>query len=226
MGKTFIARHHVFRILALFFAMVITVPAFSSNKTIPFSFADAKQLQGHYSTAFGYFYVHIHNNQLITDIEGKRIYLRKKEDGLIYPIYKLFGFIPLSKGDMAFSVRQEKGKQRVFVHTQKKGKKHEQEIGEKFSSVDISTVWKQRIGKYKLLKKGEVIKGLTLKLEIKNKVLLGTRSDRNTTYPLLPHSDLSAIVPGSEGHIVEVFSKNNKLFLNHHKKLYHLVKLP
>ncbi len=214
----------------MLFATTISVfssPAFSSNKIIPFNSLDVKELQGHYSTAYGYFYVRPYKKHIITEADGKRIYLRKKEDGLIYPIYKLFGFIPLSKGDMAFSVKQKKGKQLVVVHTKnEKGKKAEYEIGEKFMPVVISAQWKQRLGKYKLLKNNKEIKSLTLTLEIKNDVLVGIRSDDDTSYPLLPRSNMSAMVPGSEGHIIEVFVKNNKLFLNRHKKIYSLVKLP
>lgn len=212
--------------LSLLFVVLFTfnTATFAANKTVKFTKQEIQQLTGHYSTAYGYFHLQANNGVVTTIAEGKRIYLRKKDDGLIYPTYKLFGFIPLAEDDMAFSMKWARGRQLVILHTKEKGEKITPEIGEKFTPVPISAAWKQRVGRYKVISKKKS-ESYVMKLQIKNNVLIGSGSDDNTPYPLLPRSDLSAIIPGSEeGHLVELFMKNKQLFFRQGKNISQLVK--
>ena len=198
---------------------------FADNETVEFTPQEVRQLTGHYSTSYGYFHIRSNNGVVTTLAEGKRIYLRKKEDGLIYPVYKLLGLIPFAKDDMAFSMKWARGRQLVILHTQENGKKITSEVGEKFTPIPLSKAWQQRVGQYKLVSKSKPNTHLTFKLYIKNNLLIGIRSDDDTPYPLLPRSDTSAIIPGSdEGHLVDLTVKNNQLFLLVGKNSYQLIK--
>lgn len=214
-----------YKLSALFFLLIsFSTPSYATNEAIKFTAQEIRQLTGHYSTSYGYFYIQSKKGIVTTVANGRRVYLQKREDGLIYPVYKLLGFIPFSKDNMAFSIKQARGKQLVMLHAVEKGKKVQHEVGEKFIPKPISAKWRQRLGRYKITFKNN--KKITIKtqLTIKNGVLLGMLGD-DTLYPFLPRSDNSAIIPGSgEGHLVELLAQKDKLYLRQRNNTSQLIK--
>ena len=205
----------------------------TATKTPGFTAAELQQLRGHYSTSYGYYYVTSKNNVGITRSEGKRIYLIKHSDGRIYPVYKLLGFIPLKPSDTAFTLEQRRGRLMVIMHSIEKGKAVAEEIGEKFAPVKIGADWLRRTGRYKVRLVNGKSNLKTLHLKTKNHVFLASMNNDPTDYPFLPylkkikaaHTN-SLYIPGSdEGHLVELFTKQDKIMLRTKRALMQLERI-
>ena len=197
-------RHRPYLLAALVIALIILellLPrAFADSvplKKVAFTEAELNQLTGHYSTVFGYIVVQRHKQQGITRVDDKRIYLIKKSDQHIYAVYRLLGLIPVSEDDVSFTLKQERGRTVVILHTQdKQGKPYTEVVGEKFTPVAIPAVWRTRIGRYKVLSQTQKMPIKKITLRMKQKVLVAQINDDSEEYPLLPRSDNNAYIPG------------------------------
>lgn len=197
---------------SLIFSLLLTLSPITSfaseNPKVAFTSAELNQLKGHYATVFGYIVVHIHKGHGVTKVNGKRFYLIKRADGHIYPVYKLLGFIPLEQDDDSFTLEQKDGHQIVKVHgISDSGKPYHEVVGEKFTPVEPTAIWRERIGTYKVVASTE--KGANKTSEAKQKKhslkqvtlleknnLLFAKLDDSPAFPVLPLSNTHVYLPG------------------------------
>ena len=181
--------------------MPLELSAKAGLQAVEFSAQELKNIQGHYSTVYGYVYIQVNKKVVSTRIDGKYIQLIKKSDGRIYPRYKLLRLIPISLGKMSFSLKNDHGKNQIVMHEiNKKGKpKKAQIVAQKFKPVAIPALWKQRLGKYNatLLKGKSKIR--KIRLALKRGVLVAYINKLKSPYPLLALSPSKLYSP-SAGH--------------------------
>ncbi len=202
---------HLFSLLFL----LITSSSFAAPlHKVDFSADELQQFSGHYSSVFGYIHVQANGNKLTTFADGKRIYLVKKSDGKIYPVYKLLEIFPLKLGDISLSIKAVEGKQRVVLY--EKGESHL--IAEKFNNRPIPNSWKPLLGQYQ----AEVVKGKstikTVHLKQINGVLLASINHGTTHYPLISLSPTHVSLPDTgnkKSLTIQIEIKNKDLYLKY-----------
>ncbi len=228
---------------SLIFSLLLTLSPITSfaseNPKVAFTSAELNQLKGHYATVFGYIVVHIHKGHGVTKVNGKRFYLIKRADGHIYPVYKLLGFIPLEQDDDSFTLKQKNGHQIVKIHgVNDSGKPYHEVVGEKFTPVEPTAIWRERIGTYKVVastekntkktskakQKKRSLKQVTL-LEKNN--LLFAKLDGSPAFPVLPLSDTHVYLPGVRNgeHTIRISIQGKLLRISTGKKVLTLKKM-
>lgn len=207
-------------VVVLIITELLLPKAFASEQTlreVAFTEAELKQLVGHYSTVFGYIVVHSHKQRGVTQADGKRFYLIKKSDKHIYAVYRLLGLIPISNNKISFTLKQAQGRTVVVLHAHdKKGQPVTEEVGEKFTPVPVSAVWRSRVRHYKVVSHSEKTELKTVRLRLKNHVLVAQINDDTREYPLLPRSDNSAYVPGlgeKQNQMLQLRTRNHAIQL-------------
>ena len=198
-GKTFSAIGFLLTAFILLSSSLKPIYA-DSLKATNFTSSELKGLAGHYSTIVGYVHVRVNGQKVHTRIKGKTIILTKKNNGRIYPTYKLLGLFPIKLGDVSFATKNNKNKHQVIMFSKKKGKKESRMIaGEKFTPLAIPNVWKARLGSYK----AKILTGKSgikkIRLAIQNGVLVAFINKLKTPYPLLAKSNADLTSP-SAGH--------------------------
>jgi len=199
--------------------ILFLIASFSVNaealRAIHFSKEELSNIEGHYSTVYGYVYIQVRGRYVSTNIDGKHIQLIKKSNGRFYPKYKLLKVIPVNLGDMSFKLNNKKGKQQILMFEQNKSAKT---VAQKFTPKQIPSLWKQRLGKYKatLVKGRSKIK--QIRLAVKQGVLVAYINKISNPYPLLALSGNKIFSP-SAGHnrkqSISISSRNKDLNLTY-----------
>ncbi len=210
--------------------MPLSLAAKPSLQTVNFTAKELKELAGHYSTIMGYVHINVRKNIVSTNIDGKYIRLIKKSDNHIYPSYKFLRIIPISLGDMSFTLNNNKGNIQLSMHQpKKKGKRQKVKVvAQKFKPSSVPQVWKKRVGIYKAKR----IKGTSnikkIKLAMQHGVLVAFINKIKRPYPLLALSESSLYSP-SAGHnskqSIKISSIANQLSLQYGKNSLILQKL-
>ena len=191
--------------LTLLAVLLVLAPFNLSAKTaihpVDFTAQELKNIQGHYSTVYGYIYIQVHHKKVSTKVDGKYIQLIKKSDGRFYPKYKLLRLFPIHLGDMSFSLKNDHGKRQIVMHQiNKKGKPGKVKVvAQKFNATAIPKLWKQRLGKYKATRLKGKSKIKKIRLAIKRGVLVAYINKLKSPYPLLAQSSDKLYSP-SAGH--------------------------
>lgn len=185
--------------------LLLLMPLATSAKTplqvVNFTAKELQSLKGHYSTVYGYIYIHVSGRHVSTHIDGKYIELFKKSDGRIYPKYKLLKVFPIDIGDMSFSLKDRNNKHQIVMHKRDKKTKRIglKVVAQKFNPVVIPPFWKSKLGKYKatLIKGKSKIKNI--RLAVQKGVLVAFINKYKSPYPLLALS-ASKLYSPSAGH--------------------------
>ncbi len=161
-----------------------------------FSATELRDLQGHYSTIYGHFYIRVNGKQVSTRYDGKYIELIKKSDGHFYPRYKFLWVFPINIGNMSFSLKKiNSGKIRILMHEKRKIRT----VAQKFYPKPIPSAWKHRLGSYQAKK----IKGKSgikkVRLALQQGILVAFINQLKSPYPLLANSNTQLTSP-SAGH--------------------------
>ncbi|MEE9327265.1 MAG: hypothetical protein V3U71_08200 [Cocleimonas sp.] len=214
--------------------MLLLLPLISVAKdplqVVNFTAKELQNLKGHYSTVYGYVYIHVSGRHVSTNIDGKYIELFKKSDGHFYPKYKVLKLIPIDIGDMSFSLKDNKGKHQIVMHKKDKRTKkiNVKTVAQKFNPVVIPAFWKTKLGKYKatLIKGKSKIKDI--RLAVRKGVLVAFINKYKSPYPLLALSASKLYSPSAghnKGRQIHIASSANKITLNYGKNSLMLNKL-
>ncbi len=163
---------------------------------VSFTADELKNIQGHYSTIYGYLYIRVRGQNVSTQYDGKYIQLVKKSNGHFYPRYRFLWIFPIQIGNMSFTLKKmPKGKTQIIMH--QNGKKRI--VAQRFFAKPVPVAWKKRLGIYK----ASQLKGKTdikkIRLAIQNGVLVAFSNNLNSPYPLIADSNWQLTSP-SAGH--------------------------
>ncbi len=235
--------------LSNLFAIIILsllTPSFVSAKAnlqvVDFTAQELKNIQGHYSTIYGYVYINVKGKYVSSNFDGKHIQLVKKTDGHFYPRYKLLRIFPINISDVSFSLKvaQNKSQKKIQILMHQKKKKQSpikalarlkdrpQTVAQKFIPLAIPQYWKQRLGAYKATR----IKGDSnikkIRLNITNGILVAYINNITKPYPLLATSTSKLYSP-SAGHNksqpINITSSNKTITLQYAKNTLLLNKI-
>ncbi len=186
----------LFITLSFLLLMPLNLSAKASLHYVNFTTEELKNIQGHYSTVYGYLYIRVRGKQVNTRYNGKYIQLIKKSDGHFYPRYKFLWVFPIQIGNMSFSLkRSSRGKTQIVMHK----KNISRVVAQKFIAKPVPVAWKKRLGTYKATR----IKGNAnikkVRLAIQNGVLVSFTNELTSPYPLVAKSDTQLTSP-SAGH--------------------------
>ena len=113
---------------------------------VSFTADELKNIQGHYSTIYGYLYIRVRGQNVSTQYDGKYIQLVKKSNGHFYPRYRFLWIFPIQIGNMSFTLKKmPKGKTQIIMH--QNGKKRI--VAQRFFAKPVPVAWKKRLGIYK-----------------------------------------------------------------------------
>jgi len=189
---------YLYLLITSFYLLLVPLDlsAKSTLHAVDFTAKELRDIQGHYSSIYGYLHVRVNGKSVNTRYDGKYIQLIKKSDGRFYARYKFLWIFPISIGKMSFSLKKTaKGKLQVIMHTNKT----QQIVAQKFQARPIPAAWKKRLGNYKATN----IKGnaniYKIRLAIQNGVLVSFTNNLNSPYPLIATSNTQLISP-SAGH--------------------------
>lgn len=171
-------------------------PTSSTLHYVNFTAEELKNIQGHYSTVYGYLHIRVNGKSVNTRYDGKYIQLIKKSDGHFYARYKFLWIFPVSIGKMSFTLKKtHKGKIQIVLHNKNKSTI----VAQKFTATPIPAAWKKRLGNYKATNLKGNAKIYKVRLAIKNGVLVSYSNNLSSPYPLIAKSDTQLISP-SAGH--------------------------
>lgn len=208
----------------IFLSLVnLNINAATLNNT-HFSKQELFDIQGHYSTIYGYIYIQVRGKYASTNFDGKHIRLVKHSNGRFYPKYKLLSFIPVPLGDMSFELKNNNGKQQILMHEKNK---QAVVVAQKFQVKTIPNPWKKRLGNYK----AKSIKGNTgikhIKLHIHRGILLAYINKTKNPYPLVALSNNQLFSPSSganQKQALTILEHGGKLKLNYKQSKLELTK--
>ena len=186
----------LFITLIYFLLLPLNLSANASLHHVNFTAEELKNIQGHYSTVYGYLHIRVRGKQVNTRYNGKYIQLIKKSDGHFYPRYKFLWVFPISIGNMSFTLKKtSRGKTQIVMHE----KNTNRIVAQKFTPKPVPAAWKKRLGTYKAtrLKGNANIK--KVRLRIQNGVLVSFTNNLTSPYPLVAKSDTQLTSP-SAGH--------------------------
>ena len=189
--------NYLLLVTTVYFLLVpLNLSAKTSLHYVNFTAEELNNIQGHYSTVYGYLHIRVKGKSVNTRYDGKYIQLLKKSDGHFYARYKFLWIFPINIGKMSFTLKKTaKGKIQVVMHENNRHKV----VAQKFVATPIPAAWKKRLGIYKAtrLKGHSDIK--KIRLAIQNGVLVSFSNNLNSPYPLIAKSNTQLVSP-SAGH--------------------------
>lgn len=212
-------------IIPIFFLLAPTnLLANNSLHHVNFTTEELKNIQGHFSTVYGYLYIRVRGKQVNTHFDGKYIQLVKKSNGHFYPRYKFLWVFPISIGNMSFTLKKShRGKIQVVMHEKNK----HSIVAQKFKVKPVPATWKKRLGTYKVIR----LKGNTeikkVRLAMLNGTLVSYTNNHVSPYPLFAKSNTQLISP-SAGHnnerSIKISIKKHFIILEFENNKFRLIK--
>lgn len=209
----------IYLLSALFYFLVLPMSAQAKTtlKPVDFTPAELHNIQGHFSSIYGHFYIKTQGKQVSTSYEGKYIQLIKKSDNHFYAQYKFLWVFPINLGDMSFSIRKNRNnKIQILVHQGK----YSQVVAQKFVSKPIPQAWKKRLGTYKAKRLAGNSNIKKVRLGIRQGALVAYINNLTSPYPLIAHSNSQLTSPSAGNNydrIIRISSNKNSILLNYDK---------
>jgi len=157
-------------------------------------------MEGYYSTLGGLAHVFMDKQKLKAKIAGKVFSLYQRRPGGLYFLrYRLFGVIPINIRSLAyrgFSVRHLAGETLLISSDTLR---RQEVLGKRIHATAISSAWRERLGRYRILNPLQAVDVPSGGLMIENGFLIAyakTSDGMQLKYVLEPQNDREAIVSG------------------------------
>jgi len=209
---------------ALILALEAKTGVEQPRKSIPSERADSlspeeiKSFTGHYATPIGLVKAYGKSDSLEVELLGNKLSLIPRTDGMLALKYKLFGFIPISLGELddVGVCRSAAGGREVLLT---RSSSLDMVFGEKIYPPAISENWLKRVGDYEIVNVGDDILFFDdVRLARQDDFLVVEYASQFITegtvkFPIAPISDTEAIILGlgsGMGETIRVININGR----------------
>lgn len=164
------------------------------------SITDPAQLIGFYATRLGLVEVYQDNQKLRAKLAGRTFELYQREEGGLYYLrYKLWGIFPINLGYMGIvGIAQQKIDDQIYLIAHNTiGNRNL--MGREIFPQKLSEVWRKRIGRYRIVKKLDVVNITNGGIKLADNFLIAYgKTDRGDLLQvaLLPIDNDSALITG------------------------------
>ncbi len=182
---------------------------------------EIKAFSGHYATPIGLVKAYGKSDSLEVELLGNKLNLIPRTDGMLALKYKLFGFIPISLGeldDVGVCRADAAGREVLLTRSSSL----DMVFGEKVYPPAVSEKWLERVGEYEIVNTGEDILFFDdIRLGHQDDFLVVEYASQFITegtvkFPIAPISDTEAIILGlgsGMGETIRVINIDGKEYL-------------